>query len=181
MADITRGDVLEHSIPFLVLLNGTVTKGDPIGNNGTGYVRADSDPAQPISCMAFALKGGASGDIIPACKQCIQQTTSDLTTGGFLFLSATVGRIADAVVGATGDQTQPIGWVVKGAGTELMYLNAELPYVVASATVALDSIVTAAQFATFFVADRNYRVYGAMERHSVAGTNGSAVTLTVVP
>ncbi|GEM_PF-6921453 len=180
MADITRGDVLQHSMPFMVLLNGTVSKGDPIGNNATGYVRSDSDPAQPISCMAFALQDGVSGDIIPAAKRCVQQTTTDLTTGGMLFLSATAGRIADAVVGATGDQTQPIGWVVKGATTELMYLNAELPYVVASATVALDTIVTAAQFATFFIADRNYRVYGAMERHSVAGTNGSAVTLTVV-
>ena len=180
MADITRGDVLQHSIPFLVLLNGDVTKGDPIGNNATGYVRSDSDPAQPISCMAFALIDGVSGDIIPACKQCVQQTSSDLTTGAFLFLSATPGRIADAVVGATGDQTQPLGWVVKGAGTELMYLNAELPYVVATGVAAEATLVDAADFAAFFIADRNYRVYGAMERHSVAGTNGSAVTLTVV-
>lgn len=180
MADITRGNVLQHSIPFLVLLNGTVTKGDPIGNNATGYVRSDSDPAQPISCMAFALKDGVSGDIIPACKQCIQQTTTDLTTGAFLFLSATVGRIADAVVGATGDQTQPLGWVVKGADTELMYLNAELPYLVVTGVAHEATLVATADFAAFFVADRNYRVYGAMERHSVAGSDAGAVTLTVV-
>ena len=179
MADITRGDVLQHSIPFLVLLNGTVSKGDPIGNNATGYVRADSDPAQPISCMAFALEDGVSGDIKPACKQCVQQTSSDLTTGGFLFLSATAGRIADAAVGATGDQTQPIGWVVKGAGTELMYLNAELPYVVATGVAQEATLIAAVNLKTFFIADRNYRVYGAMERHSVAGIDSGAVTLTV--
>ena len=179
MADVARGDVLEHSIPFRVLLNGTVTKGDPIGNNGTGYVRSDSDPTAPISCMAFALNSGVSGDIVPAAKQCVQQTTTDLTTGGFLFLSATAGRIADAVVGATGKQTQPIGWVVKGAGTELMYLNAELPYEVATGKMALATIITESMAASFFIADRHYRVYGAMERHSVAGTDGSAVTLAV--
>lgn len=180
MADVARGDILENSSPFQVLLNGTVSRGDPIGNNATGYVRADSDPAQPISCMAFALREGVSGDMIEACKTCVQQTTTDLTTGSFLFLSATAGRIADAVVGATGDQTQPIGWVVKGAVTELMYLSAELPYKVATGSAHEASLVTTAEFSAFFVADRNYRVYGAMERHSVAGSDAGAVTLTAV-
>ncbi len=178
MADVTRGDVLQHSIPFLVLLNGTVTKGDPIGNNGTGWVRSDSDPAQPISCMGFALEDGVSGDIKPACRECVQQTTTDLTTGGFLFQSATVGRIADAVVGAVASLTQCIGWVVKGAGTELMYLSATIPMHVVSALISHATPLVVGDLRTIFVADRNYRIVGAREVHSVAGTGGAA-TLTV--
>ena len=179
MADIVRGDVLHHGGPFIGLLNGTVTRGDPVGNNATGWVRADADAV--ISCQGFALADGVSGDFIPICKWCIQQTTTDLTTGGMLFLSATVGRIADAVVGALGTMSQLIGWVVRGAGTEMMYLNSEIAHVEATAEIALDSgtLLIVGQFINFFVADRNYRVVGAREVHSVAGTDGSAVTCTV--
>ena len=178
MANVTRGDVLYHSTPFYVALNGDVTRGDPIGQDGTNWVRADADAV--ISCMGFALASGASGDVIPACTECIQQTTTDLTVGNMLWLSATAGRIDDASVGAAATMTQVIGWVVRGATTETMYLCATIPHVEATGVAHEASLVASADFAAFFVADRQYRVLGARERHSVAGSDGGAVTLTVV-
>src|SRR3990167_4853692 len=177
MADVTRGDVLWHNAPFIALLNGTVSRGDPVATDATGWVRADSNG--PIGCMGFALADGVSGDFIPICRECIQQNTTDLTTNGLLFLSATAGRIADAVVGAVASVTQCLGRVVRGAGTEVMYMNADLEHVQAVFIAAEASLVTTAEFAAFFIADRHYRVIGARERHSVAGTNGSAVTAQV--
>lgn len=179
MADIARGNVLEqgHGPVFRVLLNGTVTKGDPIGNDGTGYVMADSNG--PVSCMAFALADGVSGDVIPATKQCVQQTTTDLTTGAPLFLSATAGRIADAVVGAVASVTQCLGWVVRGATTELMYLDATIPHVNIKADVWKPTLISAVELKNIFIADRHYQIVGAREVHTVAGTDGGAVTLTV--
>lgn len=177
MADITRGTILWAGAKFNVLLNGTVTKGDPIGNNGTGYVAADSDAA--ISCMAFALKDGVSGDVIPATRECIQQTTTDLTTGAPLFLSATAGRIADAVVGAVASVTQCLGWVVRGSVNEVMYLSAAIPHNFVKADVWKPTLISTVELKNIFIADRNYQIIGARETHTVAGTDASAVTLTV--
>lgn len=178
MALVTRGDILYHGTPFYVVLNGDVSLGDPIGQDGTNWVRADADAV--ISCMGFALAAGVSGDVIPACLECVQQTSSDLTVGNMLWLATTAGRIDDASVGAAATMTQVIGWVVRGATTETMYLCATIPHVEATGVAHEATLVAAADFAAFFVADRQYRVLGARERHSVAGSDAGAVTLTVV-
>ena len=169
--------MLWSSGKYKVLLNGDVSKGDPIGNNGTGYVRADSNG--PISCMAFATKGGVSGETIVAARQCIQQTTTDLTTGAPLFLSATAGRIADAVVGAVASVTQCLGWVVRGADTETMFLDATIPHLTTKGDVWKPTLISTVELKCIFIADRHYQIIGARETHSVAGTDGGTVTLRV--
>lgn len=177
MAAVTRGDVLQNGPVFYGVLNGTVSKGDPIGTNGTNWVRADADAV--ISCQAFALADGESGDTIPMTQFCVQQTSYDLTVGNMLWLSTTPGRIDDADPGAATIVSQVLGWVVRGATTETMYLSATIPHIEASVHVSHATLITTSDLGNFFVAARQCRVIGAREVHDVAGSDGSAVTLTV--
>lgn len=177
MADIARPNVLYHGVPFYIVLNGSVTVGDPIAENGTDWVQADADA--PIPCQAFALATGASGDVIPACTQYVGQTTTDLTIGGPVYLSATAGRIADANVGGNATITQVIGWVVRGATTETVLLDAKIPHYEIATALAGATPATAANFGQFYVAQRPKRLVSAVERHRTAGGDASAVTLTL--
>jgi len=177
MADVTRGNVLWHGAHFVGLLDGTVSRGDPVGHNGTGWVRADANGV--ISCKGFALADGDSGDFINITTDCVQQTSTDLTTGNMLWLSETVGRIADADPAAVASQTQVIGWVVRGAGTELMYLSANIPHITIRHTIAGTAAATATNYGVFHIVDRQMRLLNARERHRTAGNDAGAVTLQI--
>lgn len=84
--------VKETGLKATVLLHGTVQPGDPVYNDGTGFVRADaSDDAHP--CHAIAVNGGVSGDYIDVAPEAIIDfgTTCTATHGAHLYLSDTAG------------------------------------------------------------------------------------------
>lgn len=166
MADIVRGNVLSSSPVFQVALNGTVSRGDPIGQDGTGWVRADADAA--VSCQAFAMMDGVSGDVITAAERCTQQTTTTLTIGGMVFLSTTAGRLADANPGTVTAMTHVLGYVAQASPTGLMVLDAKIPHEIAAFTANEATILIAAAGTAFYVARRPMRVLGVVESHSVA-------------
>jgi len=74
------------------LLNGTVQPGDPVFNNGTGWVRANAsnDALRP---QAIAINGGVSGDYIDIAAEAIVDfgTGCTATHGADLYLSDTPG------------------------------------------------------------------------------------------
>jgi len=84
--------VLETSLTWTGLLNGTVQPGDPIYNDGTGFTRADaSNDAKP--CHAIAVNGGVSGDYIDVTMEAIIDfgTGCTATHGAALYLNDTAG------------------------------------------------------------------------------------------
>lgn len=175
MANITQPDVIRHSEPFQITLNGTVSRGEPIGQNGTNWVRADADGGIP--CRAFALAAGVSGDVIQACKSYVGQTTTDMSIGAPVFLSATAGRIDDANPGAAATVVQVIGWVMQGAGTEEVHLDADIPHYEVNFSLAGTTPATAANYEAFYTCNRRLRYLGSRSAHRVAGTDAGAVTL----
>ena len=150
MADITRGFLIDAAeITKGALLNGTVSAGDPIGQDGTGWVRADADS---VSCQAFAMADGISGDRISICGKALYQTTTTLTQGNMIWLSATAGRLADADPGSATAMSHVLGWVVGTSPSGLIQLNANIPHVEATFTISLATLVIAGQFINFFIA-----------------------------
>jgi len=75
---------------FTGLLNGTVQPGDPVYNNGTGWVRA----AGTLEAVhGIAVNGGVSGDYVDIVMEAIIDFGSGCTAthGADLFLSDTAG------------------------------------------------------------------------------------------
>lgn len=81
--------------PRTVLLNGTVQPGDPLFNNGTGFVRADASDTTKRAQMV-ALNGGISGEYADAGVEAYVDFGSGCTAthGSDLFLSDTAGDYA---------------------------------------------------------------------------------------
>jgi len=87
-----------------VTLNGTVTRGDAIAWNGTGYVRADCNYATTQLYARFiALDNGVSGGEIDACRGCTiyDGDAPFSTTNTVVYISAT------ATSGNTLTETRP--------------------------------------------------------------------------
>lgn len=74
-----------------VTLNGTVSRGDAIAWNGTGFVLADaSDAATNLYAQYIALDSGVSADVIDACKGCtIYDGDAPFTAAYMVYLSET--------------------------------------------------------------------------------------------
>lgn len=176
MADLARGNILSADAVFQITLNGTVSRGDPIGQDGTNWVRAAGATVSP---QGFAMADGVSGDVITACRRCVQQTATTVTVGNMVWLSATAGRIADADPGALATMSHVLGYVAEATPSGILVLDVDIPHIEATWAQSLATIMVAGQFINFFIARRPYRVLGAVEVHSVAGTDGGAVTLTI--
>lgn len=115
-----------------ITLGAACLVGDLISRDGT-LADANSAPHKPA--MYVAMRAGASGDEIPACRHALCGKKTTLAVGGVptagthsgaaddvLWLSATAGRPSATPVATTG---QVVGWVVD---TERFVLEPALEY-----------------------------------------------------
>lgn len=162
-----------------LILTDTCIAGDAIGLNSSGnWVRADADVAAPIRAEFFALqRGNVSGDEIKVAKQVVlYDKDAPYVKGALQFLSGTAGKHTETNPIAAGDLVQCLG---KALSTEYVHLDAELPHLTVPFSLVSTLPATAANYGNIFVADRNWRIIGAREAHTVAGSDAGAVTLTL--
>lgn len=128
-------DVLQTGVVFPVTLNGTVTKGDLIGHNGTGFVAADADSVQHAS--AVALAAGVSGDVIMATSEALVQTTG-LTANQSVYLHTTAGAITPTRPTTDAGLRQPVGYAISTtlARVSMKITERAVPLITTGATSA---------------------------------------------
>jgi len=97
-----------------VTLNGTVSRGDAIAWNGTGYVEADAtDAATNLYAKFIAMDGGVSGDEINACEACtLYDADAPYTEDGALYVSGTAGALTHTRPATAADVIQQVGVAV---------------------------------------------------------------------
>jgi len=161
-----------------VTLNGTVSKGDLLAPDGTGYVRADADlAAGPLVPVLVALEDGVSADVIIAAEAAlVSGHYSGGTKGAALYASGTAGKVTETKPTTVGDFAGKVGHLV---AADLALLHS-VPY--ETKTLYVSHIIDIAGTAVdvhFFVANRTCVVKDIVACPRVAGTDAGAVSATV--
>ena len=119
MADAQAGTIIySGESPAPIKLNGTVTKGDPVGwaTIDGGWVRADAstdaDTSVPIHARCVASEDGVADQTIIAYfgEVALGGRISGATVGGGLYVSATAGQYTQTIPATTGDATTVIAY-----------------------------------------------------------------------
>jgi len=171
--------VSEVSEMIEIVLTDTCIPGDAIGLNSSGaWVKADSDATAPIRAEFFAVnRCNTSGDKIKVAKKVVfYDSDAPYTQGALQFLSGTAGKHTETNPIAAGDLVQCLG---KAVSTDTVFLDSELAHLTIPFSLVSTLPATAANYGNIFVADRNWRLIGARECHTVAGSDAGAVTLTL--
>lgn len=110
----SAGQVCDAAMRCPVTLHGTVSVGDPLGYDGTGWVRANATVAIVIPAELYALEDGVSGDTINASPlAAIAGRISGASPGNLVYLGrTTAGRYTETKPSTTGDITNPIGYSI---------------------------------------------------------------------
>lgn len=156
-------------------LNGTVSAGDLIGYDGTGYVLADANATASIRFEYVALEAGIAADVIRATRQATLET-SGLTAGGLVFVSATAGGLTQTNPITATAFPQVVG-IAKS--TTVVDVDANYPHIFVPFNLAGADAATAANYGYVFVAPIPCRLVGVYEVHRTAGSDGGSVTLDI--
>lgn len=158
-----------------VTLNGTVSAGDLIGYDGTGYVQADANATASIRAQYVALEAGVDNDVIRATDKARLSTTG-LTAGAFVFASATAGGLTATDPGSATAFPQVLGLA---KSTTEIDVDCNYPHFYVRHALSGTAPATAANYGYFWTAPMPCRLVGVYEVHRTAGTDGSAVTLDI--
>lgn len=136
--------ILNHSESFTGLLNGTVTKGDLVAHNGTGFVRADADD-MTLYAVGMAKNDGVSGDTIAIASGVIlaKDVDAPYTAKAQLYLSGTAGAITATRPTTAGQLRQAVGYAYDTSTVKFVFHGTKevtVPVVVKSATSAVAAL-----------------------------------------
>lgn len=119
MADVTvvandvrpPGNVNSDTRVIKGTLGATVTAGQAVYLNGaSGWSPTDADAQASANAKGVALKGGASGDVVPIVIRGPIEGFSSLTPGTDYYVSTTEGGLCPYADLGAGDYPCRIGW-----------------------------------------------------------------------
>ena len=123
-----------------VTLNGTVVKGNLLGNDATGFVKADADTVS-LYAQGIALQDGVSGDVISMAFGSVtgEDTDAPYTLGGIVYTSGTAGAHTQTRPATAGQLRQAVGFAISTSIVKFNFQGLKevtVPWVVVSATSA---------------------------------------------